>query len=564
MSTRANGATVVARRQGSSGSGAAASVAGALEAALRARAPGMHASTPMVRQLALKVSHELKLDASSAALLDVAARARDVGMVALPDALVLATRQLTPGEWELMNSHPIVGAALLEEFPETADAARIVRSHHERWDGDGYPDGLSGEEIPLLSRVIATCDAFVAIASDRPHRRGLGAEMALDQVRRGSGSQFDPDVANALVAALVGRSSRAETAEVRSVVREETREDPDALRGGRGDLARSIAEFVVMPAFAPAQERILAAIAADQTSPGELVATIENDTGATIAVIRRAQEIGSRKPITNVADAANVLSTADIHEVVAALPSTAFPWRTSAFEGLLQQSRVHAQAVARAAVRISRELALDEHDDILVVALLHDVGKLIIDRVPHQPGDPTPETATPEERQRHEQRSLGMDHATVGGFLLRKWGLPVQLADTVAAHHTAEADREPATYVRLADMVVHHTHGDAIDRAKMLELAQTIGLSSAALRDVLFDLPHSSGSQQRRAEPSPLSRRETSVLRVLATGKAYGQIALELGVTPSTVRTHLHHVYAKLVVNDAAQAVLRATEMGWI
>src|ERR1700722_2803813 len=85
----------------------AALVAGALEAALRLRAPGMHASTPMVRQLALKVGHELDLDAPSVDLLDVSARVRDVGMIALPDDVVLATAALTPAGWELMNSHPV-------------------------------------------------------------------------------------------------------------------------------------------------------------------------------------------------------------------------------------------------------------------------------------------------------------------------------------------------------------------------------------------------------------------------------------------------------------------------
>jgi putative nucleotidyltransferase with HDIG domain len=541
----------------------AALVAEALEATLRLRAPGMHASTPMVRQLALKVGHELDLDAHSADLLDVSARVRDVGMIALPDDVVLATTALSPAGWELMNSHPVLGAGLLDGFPVTAAAARVVRSHHERWDGEGYPDGLGGNAIPILSRVIATCDAFVAIASDRPHRRGLGAEIALEQVVRGAGSQFDAQVVDALVTALGRQSARAAVARVaRAPVAAGA--DPDAQLSSRGDLARAIIEFEVMPAFAPAQERILAALALDQTSAGEMVAALENDTGATIAVLRRAQEAGGRKTITNVADAVNALSRADIQQVVAALPCAEFPWRTSAFEVLLQQSRVHAQAVARAAVRISRELGLDEHDDILVVALLHDVGKLVVGRAAHEAGDPTVETATPEERLRHEQRSLGMDHASVGGLLLGKWGLPGRVADAVATHHTAEADQESATYVRLADMVVHHTQGDAIDRTKMLELAQKLGLSSAALRDVLFDLPHTSGSQQRRAEPSPLSHRETGVLRVLATGKAYGEIALDLGVAASTVRTHLHHAYAKLSVSDGAQAVLRATEMGWI
>jgi DNA-binding NarL/FixJ family response regulator len=113
-------------------------------------------------------------------------------------------------------------------------------------------------------------------------------------------------------------------------------------------------------------------------------------------------------------------------------------------------------------------------------------------------------------------------------------------------------------------MVAHHAQGDAVDRAKMLDLTQLCGLSPHALREILFDLPHSGGSDRRRAGPSPLSTRATSVLRRLAEGKVYKVIAVELGLATSTVRSHLQHVYTKLAVDDRAQAVLLATEMGWI
>ena len=157
-----------------------------------------------------------------------------------------------------------------------------------------------------------------------------------------------------------------------------------------------------------------------------------------------------------------------------------------------------------------------------------------------------------------------MDHASLGGLLLRRWGLPQRLASAVAAHHSSEADHEAETYVRLADLIVHQIQGDRIDPNKMLRLADRCGLSANTLRDVLFYLPHAGGSHRRRAELSPLTSRETAVLHFLAQGKVYKAIALELGVSASTVRSHLHNTYAKLGVDNRAQAVLRATEMGWI
>jgi putative nucleotidyltransferase with HDIG domain len=542
--------------------GSAAWVGAALEATVRVRAPGVHASTPLVRQLAAKVARELGLDAQTQALLDVAVCVRDVGMVALPDSVVLATTPLSPADWELVNRHPVIGEQLLEELFVVSGAAEIVRAHHERWDGGGYPDGRRGDAIPLLSRVIATCDAFVAIASDRPHRRGTGVEAALDQVYQGSGTQFDPRTVDALAAALAGGRRKPTPAATNGVhpVSPGVRRNHDGPR----DLMTAISEFDVVPALAPAHEQLLAATASGNTMGGELVSAVESDTGLTVAVLRAAQTVATRRPIANVADAVAALGPAGVEAAVKSLPRAEFPWRTSEIEVLMHRSRVHAQAVARATDRIAREVKLPERDDVLVAALLHDIGKLVLGRALPDYSSAIERTATPEERARQEQRAWGMDHASLGGLLLRRWGLPKRLAGTVAAHHSSEAENDVATYVRLADMVAHHTQGEAVDRNKMLALAHVCGLSAASLREILFDLPHSGGSRRRRAEPSPLSARQTMIVRMLAEGKVYKVIAAELGLSTSTVRTHLHNVYSKLGVDDRAQAVLRATEMGWM
>ena len=534
--------------------------AAALEAALAARAPGVHASTPMVRQLALKVGRKLDLDADTEARLDLSVRVRDIGMIALPDSVALATTALSPADWELVNQHPVIGAQLLDDLPVVAFAASVVRSHHERWDGGGYPDGLAGDAIPLLSRVIATCDAFVAMASDRPYRRGIGADAALEQVHRERGSQFDPSMVDALLDVLRGTARPAvdRTASAQLATRPESSAPRE--RGGRPGLTEAIEELDLVPAFAPAYERVLAG-----ATGGELVAAIESDTGLTVAVLRRAQDVSTQQPIANISDAVAALTPGEIADAIRALPRTEFPWRTSHLEVLMHRSRVHALAVTRAADRIAREVNVIQRDDILVAALLHDVGKLVMGRAYAGYGELVDaRTTSPEKRIRQERREMGTDHASLGGLMLHRWGLPARLVRTVAAHHTSEAENEVATYVRLADMIAHHAQGESVDRTKMLRLCSVCGLSATQLRDVLFDLPHSGGSERRRAAPSPLSPRETTVLRILAQGKVYKIIAGELGLSTSTVRSHLHKAYQKLGVGDRAQAVLRATEMGWI
>jgi putative nucleotidyltransferase with HDIG domain len=536
-----------------------------LEASLRTRAPDHYASTPMVRQLAIRVGHRVGLDATQLKELDLAVRVRDIGMVGLPDALVLTTGALSPEDWALVTRHPILGAELLGQIEPVASIATAVRSHHERWDGGGYPDGKTGEQIPLPSRVIAACDAFVAIASDRPYRRGIGDEAALEQVCRGQGTQFDPQIVDALVAAIAEHDGGGKPARSRSAPEPADRSGHPGPQPTvtRRELATAIAEFDLAPAFTLAYDRLLSATEAGNENRGEIVAAVEADIGLTVAVLRRAQDAAKRRPIANIPDAVHALSVAEIRDAIALLPRGDFPWRTTNLEVLMHLSRVHAQTVARAVLRIVQ--TPDLRDDLVVAALLHDIGKLVLARV-----DSTYATvinvasSSPEQRLLQERRIYGLDHASLGALLVNRWRLPKALERAVASHHVDEAQDESGTHVRLADMIAHHVQGDAVNRQTMLRLANACGLTAASLRDVLFDLPHSSGSDRRRAEPNPLSNREASVLALLAQGKVYKVIAAELELSASTVRSHLHNTYAKLSVTDRAQAVLKATEMGWI
>jgi len=405
------------------------------------------------------------------------------------------------------------------------------------------------------------------MSTDRPYRRGVGANEALERVCLEAGSQFGPQLVDAFAAGFARGGGARMPARTKSGKKRMggSSAEPSACVGRRG-LPDAIEALDLIPAFAPAYERLLAAVNAPESgSSGQLIAAIESDTGLTVAVMRHAQPLANGRPIANVADAAQALGASGIQAAITDLPLAAFPWRTSPLEVLMHRARIHAQTVARAADRLTRESSLVQTDDVVAAALLHDVGKLVLARTSEADVSALDDrTTTPEERTRQEQRDLGLDHASLGGLLLRRWGLPERVARTVAAHHQAEDEGQVATYVRLADMVAHQAQGEAIDRTVMLRLASACGLSADALRDVLFDLPHASGSRRRRAEPSPLSNREAMVLRELARGKVYKQIGAELGLAASTVRSHLHRVYEKLGVADRAQAVLRATEMGWI
>lgn len=123
-----------------------------------------------------------------------AARVHDVGKVGVKDSTLLKPGPLTTEERLDLQMHTIVGAEIVSRIAEYRLCAAIIRHHHERWDGAGYPDGLSGEDIPIGSRIICVADAFDAMTSDRPYRRAMSAEAAIEEVRRSAGSQFDPRV----------------------------------------------------------------------------------------------------------------------------------------------------------------------------------------------------------------------------------------------------------------------------------------------------------------------------------------------------------------------------------
>jgi cyclic di-GMP phosphodiesterase len=118
----------------------------------------------------------------------------DIGKVGIPEQILCKPGALDESEWRVMREHPTIGAHIVEPIRFLAGAVDIVRSHHERWDGSGYPMGLRHEEIPLAARVFAIADCFDAMTNDRPYRRALPLDHAVDEIVRGACTQFDPDI----------------------------------------------------------------------------------------------------------------------------------------------------------------------------------------------------------------------------------------------------------------------------------------------------------------------------------------------------------------------------------
>jgi HD-GYP domain-containing protein (c-di-GMP phosphodiesterase class II) len=175
-----------------------AATVGALSGTLGLRHGGTAAHSSRVVELATEMAHRLDLDQRAVRDLRFAAELHDLGKVGVPDAVLLKAGPLATTEWALVRRHSDWGATLVNGVPGLERVATIVRHHHERYDGTGYPDGLAAEDIPIESRILAVADAYVAMTEDRPYRRARPRFEVDHEFRDCSGRQFDPYVVEAL------------------------------------------------------------------------------------------------------------------------------------------------------------------------------------------------------------------------------------------------------------------------------------------------------------------------------------------------------------------------------
>ncbi len=332
-------------------------------------------------------------------------------------------------------------------------------------------------------------------------------------------------------------------------------------------LTAAFEALEVYPVLVESRNRLLRLFEDGEPSTADIVSAVEADVALAVTVVRLANQVQGPKEgrVDSVVAGVEVLTPRTVHAIATRARTFDFFERSAVWQGIPERFRLHGVATQRAADRLARETGYEARDRLMVTSLLHDIGKLVlIHAYPGYPAQVHGDAVTPEDRVQRERRELGVDHALVGGVLARRWGLPRSVATVIEHHHATEAEHE-ALLVRLADMLAHYVLGSAISPSELLSAARSIGVNPAGLRTVMYELPlPTSSGRPRKVDPCPMSGREIDVLRRLARGMVYKQIASELGLSTSTVRTHLHNVYGKLGAMDRAQAVLIATERGWI
>ncbi len=345
---------------------------------------------------------------------------------------------------------------------------------------------------------------------------------------------------------------------------------PRTDRSARLTVAfRALEEF---PALGEARNRLLAVITDDHHSTADVISAVESDVALMTAVLRLANggQPGHERTDT-VAGAVELLRPHAIQALASRVRTFDFFERANIWGSVPERFRLHALAAQRAADRIAAIAGYANRDRLAVTSLLHDIGKLaLIHAHPGYPAQVHKGAGTPEERIHQERRELGVDHALVGGVLIRRWRLPASLATPIAHHHNPDAEGEgegegEAAIIRLADMLAHYEEGARVSPGEMLHSARAVGLGTEQLRQLMHEPPGASQQpRQRHLDPNPLSKRQLAMLEQLAKGSTYNQIAHDLALSVSTVRTHLHNIYGKLGVADRTQAVLTANERGWL
>jgi putative nucleotidyltransferase with HDIG domain len=397
----------------------------AISAALDAQDAFTRGHSYRVTQYALAIAYQMGLPTAGNDDLEIGGMLHDIGKIGIPEAILRNPGKLSGEEFNVIKTHPMRGYHMLMTLPGMENVLRIVRHHHERYDGAGYPDGLAGEAIPVLACVLAVADAYDAMTSARAYRPAMTHTDALLELKRNAGTQFDP----LAVKAFAGLREKAE-------VRQVLQQAPD------------------LPAFSPAvfaTQRMLSQAEPELRDLANVISSDQAISGKVLRLVNSAHYSLSRN-ISDVGQAVALIGLRDLHRLLV----------TIAAQPLLTVRKgydlwFHSLVCAVGAEILAQRTSDIDPGEAFTAGLLHDVGISLFQR--YFPG--SYERVIQLERSgmagfSSEVVVFGVDHASVGAWLLETWGLDGSLCDAVRDHHDpSKATRPICCLVALANCLAH-------------------------------------------------------------------------------------------------------------
>jgi putative nucleotidyltransferase with HDIG domain len=396
----------------------------------------------------------------------------DIGLVFLPLSVLQKPAELTEEESTLVKNHPVVGESILCNLTGLNEILPIIRHHHEAFDGSGYPDGLSGEEIPLGARLLCLADSYDTMTFPRSHSTGLSLEDALTEIKTKSGNQFDGDLLNKFVQFLESTAGESEgwlEKKDKSAIKQIFKEIIKNFRAGKFDAP-------VMPQIVHQVQRV---IKKATSNVDDVARVVEKDAVLSLRLISVANSPVYRglQKIDSLKHAIPRIGLKETHNIIIAISvKSLYETKWVQFKNLMDDLWHHSLACAYGAKLIAHELKLDDSEKYFLMGLIHDIGKTLLLRsftdVAHS-------------------ESLNIDlvkaniqeaHLSLGAGLLKRWGFGDPFVQVVLHHEDTEFSPETNKAIlvtHLANLLTRKTgysffddENDLaeLDSAKLLEI----------------------------------------------------------------------------------------------
>lgn len=415
-----------------------------------------------VRGYATAIGRRMELNSETLEQLSLAAFLHDIGKIGTPDSILLKPELLTPEEFAQVRLHPMRGSRMLTGLGDLENVAEAVLHHHEHYDGTGYPKHLSGEQIPLLSRIILVADAYDAMTSPRPFRDAFSHEEAIAILEKSAGQQFDPHIVQ-IFCQFEG------LAKIRHHIK----------------TGLNFAQmFTPLVSFDP---RAL--------SSYEMLEMVESEPVLAACVLRETNLANETDvPTAKLSTACAVLGVARLREMMAEADGG------SELDPSDEKLWEHSLRCAEAARLLAERTGIINPEDAYTLGLLHDIGEILLRSLfPEEMRAMT--DLTDEERTEGEIAAFGVDHAQVGQWVMNACGLPRALTSAVQTHHDVMRINAPAALL----LHVANAIADADDPYKIAAL-DTIGTDRLYMmnlsRNDLFSIYEATGSAlERRLDP---------------------------------------------------------------